>query len=173
MRRFSTLYGAGPAHLLLALAAFAIAAYAGFRMLGKGPPVALGKWFLGAIVSHDLILLPLYSLALLVLLRLPGLGGVRDDGSPIPPARLLVLNHLRVPAGLSLLLLLLFFPLVLGLSETGYRSVSGLGTDPFLERWLLLSAALFAVSGAVLVLRLVRDRRRSPGERREAPRGAK
>jgi hypothetical protein len=162
MRRFSRIYGSSPAHLLLALGAFAVAGYAALRAFEKGPPLAQAGWFVGAIVSHDLVLLPLYSLTLLGLLLAVG-GSAARRGRPLSPARALVLNHLRVPAALSLLLLLLFFPLVLGLSEGGYRAASGLSTEPFLERWLLLSAALFALSGAVLVIRLDRARRREPG----------
>ena len=158
MRRFSKLYGSSPLHLLLTGAAFAVAGYAALRALEKQPALAQVKWFVGAIVSHDLILLPLYSLVLIGLLFAVG-GRAARRGEPLSRRRLLVLNHVRVPAALSLLALLLFFPLVLGLSEGGYRGVSGLSTDPYLERWLLLTAALFALSGGLLVLRLARAAR--------------
>jgi hypothetical protein len=162
MRRFSTLYGSSPAHLALALAALAVAAYAALRAFEKGPPLAQAQWFVGAIVSHDLILLPLYSLVLLGLVLAVGGRAARGD-EPLSRARLLVLNHVRVPAAISLLLLLVFFPLVLRLSEGGYRGVSGLSTEPFLGRWVLLTVALFAASGAVLALRLARGGRSGDG----------
>jgi hypothetical protein len=158
VRAFSKLYGSSPLHLLLALAAFAVAGYAALRALEKQPALAQAKWFAGAIVSHDLVLLPLYSLALVGLLLAVG-GRAARRGEPLSRTRLLVLNHLRVPAALSLLTLLLFFPLVLGLSEEGYRAVSGLSTDPYLERWLFLTVALFALSGGLLALRLARAER--------------
>jgi hypothetical protein len=157
VRRFSVLYGSSPAHLLLALAAFVVSAWAVLQAFGQGPPLSLAKWFVGSILAHDLVLLPLYSLALVGLLRLVGGRGAQDRAGP-SPRRLLVLNHLRVPAALSLLMLLLFFPFILGLAEGGYRGVSGLSTEPYLPRWLLLSGALFLFSALILAVRLVRGR---------------
>ncbi len=163
MRRFSALYGSSPAHLLLGLAALAVSAWAVVEAFGQGPPLSLTKWFVGSILAHDVVLLPIYSLALIVLLRV--FGG-REDGDRAGPSprRLLVLNHLRVPAGLSLLMLLLFFPFILGLAEGGYRGVSGLSTEPYLPRWLLLSGGLFLLSGLLLAVRLVRGPRRPVGD---------
>jgi hypothetical protein len=155
MRAFSRAYGSSPLHLVLAAGAFAVAGYAAFRALSKEPVLPQAKWFVGAILAHDFVLLPLYSLALIVLLHAIG-GRAAREGRPLSPARLLVLNHVRVPAALSLLALLLFFPLVLGLSEAGYRGVSGLSTDPYLPRFLFLTLALFAGSGALLAVRLLR-----------------
>ena len=155
MRRFSKLYGSTPLHLALASAAFLVSAYAVYRVFEKQPPLALTKWFLGAIVSHDLIALPIYSLVLIGLLFAVG-GAAARRGEPLSRTRLLVLNHVRVPAALSLLALLVFFPLVLGLSEDGYRGVSGLSTDPYLARWLYLTLGLFVLSGGILVGRLAR-----------------
>ncbi len=157
MRRFSTLYGSSPAHLLLGLATIAVSAWAVVQAFGQGPPLALTKWFVGSILAHDLVLLPLYSLLLIGLLRVVGGRGAHDCAGP-SPRRLLVLNHLRVPAALSLLMLLLFFPFILELAEGGYRGVSGLSTDPYLPRWLILSGALFLLSGLILAVRLVRGR---------------
>jgi hypothetical protein len=111
----------------------------------------------GSILAHDLVLLPLYSLLLIGLLRVVGGRGTQDCAGP-SPRRLLVLNHLRVPAALSLLMLLLFFPLILELAEGGYRGVSGLSTEPYLPRWLTLSGALFLLSGLILAVRLKRGR---------------
>jgi hypothetical protein len=45
------------------------------------------------------------------------------------------------------LLLVMFFPLVFRLGERTYRSATGLGPSPYLGRWLLVSAILFAGSG--------------------------
>jgi hypothetical protein len=154
VRRFSALYGSSPAHLLLGLAALVVSAWAVVMAFGQGPPLSLTKWFVGSIVAHDLVLLPIYSLALIVLLRVLGGHGAHDRAAP-SSRRLLVLNHLRVPAALSLLVLLLFFPFILGLA-VGYEGVSGLPTDPYLPRWLLLSAGLFLLSGLILAMRLVR-----------------
>ncbi len=158
MRAFSRIYGSSPLHLAVAAVAFLIAAYAGFRAVQIGPLLAQAKWFLGAILLHDMILIPVYSAVLIGLLYLIG-GRAAREGTPLSRVRLLVLNHLRVPAALALLLLLVFFPLVLGLSESGLMGVSGLTTDPYLPRFLFLTLALFAISGALLALRLLRGRR--------------
>jgi hypothetical protein len=164
LRRFSRLYGSSPAHLLLGLTVLAVSAWAVLQAFGRGPPLSLTKWFVGSIVAHDLVLLPLYSLMLIALLRVIG-GRTAQESQGPPPRRLLVLNHLRVPAGLSLLMLLLFFPFILGLAEGGYRGVSGLSTGPYLSRWLFLTAGLFVVSAAILVVRLVRSRGAPPARR--------
>ncbi len=158
MRAFSKAYGSSPLHLAVAGAAFLIAAYAGFRALQKGPALSQGEWFLGAILLHDMVLIPVYSAVLIGLFYVIG-GRAAREGTPLSRVRLLVLNHLRVPAGLALLLLLVFFPLVLGLSESGLMGVSGLSTEPYLPRFLFLTLALFAISAALLALRLLRGRR--------------
>jgi hypothetical protein len=152
--RFRERYGAGPLHLLAVLVSFAIAAYALDRALGlTSNPDRILLWLGGSIVAHDLLLFPLYALlgvlASGVLLR----GGRRD--------RLHVagLNHLRVPALLSGLLLLVWYPLVAGPADRGFTRLTGLSKDVYLERWLLLTAALFAVSAALFALRLPRLRR--------------
>ena len=98
--------------------------------------------------------MPLYSLLLVGSCAWSAGAPLATEGPS--PRRLLVLTHLIVPAALSLLMLLLFFPLVLGLAEGGYRGVSGLSTDPYLPRWLILSGALFVLSGAILAVRLAR-----------------
>lgn len=158
MRAFSRLYGSSPAHLLLAGGAFLVTAYAVLRIFEKQGPIAFSKWFVGAILSHDLIALPIYTVVLVGLIFAVG-GRAAREGRPISRARLIVLNHLRVPAALSLLALVVFFPLILGLSENGFKGVSGLSTDPYLARWLLLSLALFLISGVAAAVRLAVGRR--------------
>src|SRR3984885_7218419 len=63
-------YGAHPLHLLALLAAFALAGYAVHAVVAAGQWVGFAEWFLIAIVGHDLLLFPLYSLADLSLRRL-------------------------------------------------------------------------------------------------------
>ena len=63
LKRFRALYGASPLHLLGALASFAIIAVAVSGWFAE-PAVSLKYiliWFAGAIVAHDLLLLPAYS----------------------------------------------------------------------------------------------------------------
>jgi uncharacterized membrane protein len=152
--RFRERYGAGPLHLLAVLVSFAVAAYALERALElTSNPDRIVIWLGGSIVAHDLVLLPLYA-ALGALLAAALLAGGR--GSRV---RIAALNHLRAPALASGLLLLVWYPLVAGPAERGFTRVTGLSKDVYLERWLLLSAALFAASAAIFLLRLPRLRR--------------
>ena len=65
-------------------------------------------------------------------------------------------NYLRVPVGVSALLLLVFFPLILSRSTGKLEQVSDAPAPDYLARWLLISGALCAGSA---VLYLVRSRR--------------
>ncbi|MFE2375703.1 hypothetical protein [Streptomyces sp. NPDC059398] len=154
MRRFERWYGARPPQLAVLLASFAVAAYAGMRLL-SGDPYGTVVWFVGAALVQDLVLIPLYSLADRVLRALPGV--VRRGWT----------NTLRVPAALSGLLLLVWFPLILGPPER-YGRATGLPGGVFLTRWLLITAALFALA---VLWRAGRALRRSPSAAFGAYRG--
>jgi hypothetical protein len=78
-----------------------------------------------------------------------------------------VINYVRIPVAFSLLILLAFFPLILGLSEPEYHRASGLTTQPYLWRWLAVTGVLFAGSAVLYALRC---RRASSRARRRAPR---
>jgi hypothetical protein len=62
MRRLLRWYGANPLHLLALIGCFLVAGYAADRLVPSNP-LGVGIWFLGAVVGHDLVLMPLYSLA--------------------------------------------------------------------------------------------------------------
>jgi len=138
-------YGAGPLHLVLLAASFALAGYAGVRLLA-GDWLGVVIWFVGAALVHDLVLVPAYASADLLLRRC--LGRRR-------PASV---NYVRVPAFLSALLLLVWFPLITRQAER-YEPASGLSPDVFLGNWLLITAALFLLSALWFVVRTVRARR--------------
>lgn len=146
MRRPRLPLGSPFATLLLACS-FALAGYAGVRLL-EGDPVGVLLWFVGAALVHDLVLLPLYTAADQALVRALGARGGRE-----------LTGYVRVPAALSGLLLLVWFPLISGRVEDRYRAVTGLSPDGFAARWLLISAALFGGSALLLLLRLRRLRR--------------
>jgi membrane protein implicated in regulation of membrane protease activity len=78
-----------------------------------------------------------------------------------------VINYVRIPVAFSLLLLLAFFPLILGLSEPEYHRASGLTTQPYLWRWLAVTGVLFAASAVIYALRC---RRASSRARKQAAR---
>jgi hypothetical protein len=149
VRRFREHYGAGPFHLLALLTSFAICAYALSRVFDLlSDPTRFAIWFGGAIVAHDLVLYPLYSL-----LGLIAYGAVARQ-APRDPVRLRALNHLRVPALLSGLLLLVWLPLVAGLGDRTFMGATGLRNDVYLQRWLLASAVLFGGSAVLFALRV-------------------
>jgi len=156
LRRWRKFYGANPLHLLALLASLAIAGYAAYRA-SLGPlPVRMAVWFLAAVVAHDLVLFPLYALADRTLVGAVRHRATRRTTPPVP-----VLNYVRVPALLSGLLFVVFSPVILRLSVPSYRAASGLDQDPYLSRWLLLTAALFLASALAYAARLGRARARS------------
>jgi hypothetical protein len=137
------------ARLVLIVGCLAFAGYVAERVVRVPFAWMIGVFFVGAIVAHDFVLYPVYSLVDRIIRR----AGI-DHRPPVS-----WINYLRVPALFSGLLLLMFFPLVFGLGERSYRSATGLGTDPFLVRWLLVSAVLFALSGVLYLWRLWRASR--------------
>ncbi|MGI5439440.1 hypothetical protein ACQEV4_19205 [Streptomyces shenzhenensis] len=139
-----------PLQILLLACSFALAGYAAVRLLA-GDWLGVTLWFVGAALLHDLVLLPLYSAADRALVRGCAAVGRRE--------RLL---YVRVPAALSLLLLLIWAPLITGAVDRSYRLAAGQSTDGYLARWLLMTALLFAGSAAVLALRLRRAAKHRP-----------
>jgi len=122
----------------------------------------------GARPWHLLVLLALFAATGYVASRLLGpalsLGdlGLRTALRRRRPAGVRPLNYVRVPALLSLLLLVLWAPLVLQRSEAVYRAKTGLTQDPYLERWLAVTAVLFAASAVAFLAAVWRGRRRRP-----------
>jgi fumarate reductase subunit D len=160
MRRFRYEYGAGPLHLLTAMAAFAIAGFA-VLMLSEAQAgsqlLNFVLWFVGAILVHDLVLFPLYSGIDRLVLRGAGVHRARPDDAATPSA-VSAINHVRVPFLLSGLFFVVWFPLILGVAEQEYAVTTGQSTEGYLERWLLLTGALFLLSGIAFAVRLARAR---------------
>ncbi|WP_307805541.1 hypothetical protein [Streptomyces spirodelae] len=152
-----------PLQIVLLLASFVLTGYAGARLLADDW-FGVAVWFVGAALLHDLVLLPLYSLAD----RLPRLTGR-------------YVNHLRIPALLSLLLLLVYLPLITGPADR-YAKLTGRpeGNNGYALHWLWVTVALFALSGLWAVVRTAPERRarrrrraqtrRRPAARRRLPR---
>jgi hypothetical protein len=145
MKRQLRWYGAGPLHLLALLACFGLAGYAAARLVSSRP-LTVAAWFIGAVIGHDLLLMPLYSLAdrsVMAAIRR------RDPQLPATPW----INYVRVPAALSGLLLLVWFPLILRLPSP-YHASTTLSADPYLWHWLAVTGALFLLSAVAFALRL-------------------
>ena len=161
MRRQLRWYGASPLHLLALLACFGLAGYAAARLI-PSQPLGVAAWFLGAVIGHDLLLMPLYSLA-----DRSAMAAIRhrDPQLPVTPW----INYVRVPAALSGLLLLVWFPLILRL-RSPYHASTTLSADPYVWHWLAVTGALFLLSAVAFALRLRgRTRTASPPGRPATP----
>jgi hypothetical protein len=131
-------YGASPLHLLAHLAALALAAWALLQALQLGGAERIVLWLIGAVLLHDLVLWPAYTT----------LDRLARRGRPVGWA-----NYVRVPVGLSALLLLVFFPVMCGKGERAYTRVSAETWEGYAARWLLVSAVLFVVAGGLYLVR--------------------
>jgi hypothetical protein len=172
-------YGDSPLHLLALAASFALAGYAVLAVVTAQQWRGFALWFAVAIVGHDLLLFPLYTLADLSVRRLlprraGGMRGTRpadeasradgtDRAGAMTAGRTVpaVVNYLRVPAAFSLLVFLVWFPLILGLPAGTYHRASGLSASPYLGRWLAVTGVLFAGSAACYAVALRRAGRRA------------
>lgn len=152
------LYGASPLHLLTLGFAFALIGYvvyvAGLETFWNKDVwwQSIGVWFAGSVIAHDLVLFPLYALAD----RTLGFAAGRTHSLRVSP-----LNYVRVPALGTALTFALFFPGIIQQGSETYRTATGLTQEPYLGRWLLLTAALFGVSAVVYAIRLASSRRLS------------
>ncbi|OBH58553.1 hypothetical protein A5687_21345 [Mycobacterium mantenii] len=158
---FRRIYGSHPVHLLTMIAGFTLL---GYVVLVIKPDTlwnphawwqSIIVWFAAAVIAHDLVLFPVYACADRLLSR--------GSATPSPvraEAAVPVLNYLRVPALGAGLTLLVFLPGIVEQGATTYHAATGQTQEPFLGRWLLLTAAMFAVSAAGYGLRLAMVRRR-------------
>jgi hypothetical protein len=129
-------YGASPLHLLAHLAVLPLAGWALLRIIDLNAARNILIWLLAAVILHDLVLLPAYS-------ALDRLAAAATRGA---------INYVRVPAGIWLLLGLVFYPVIAGRGDAAFHRVSGLHFEGYLARWLLAGAALFIASGAVYLV---------------------
>ncbi|MGI9157082.1 MAG: hypothetical protein ACR2FG_10655 [Marmoricola sp.] len=148
--RLKRFYGANPMHLLILIGAFALALYAVVLTAADSSWPVILLWFVGAVIGHDLVLFPLYAVADRSLAA--GLRAIRPGGVTSP--RVSPLNYLRIPALGTTLLLLLFFPGIIRQGKGTYLAATGQTQQPFLSRWLLLTAALFILSAVAYAVRL-------------------
>jgi hypothetical protein len=161
VRRFPHWYGAGPLHLLTMVACFALAGFAVAELLPANF-VGIPIWLVGAVIGHDLILMPLYTLA-----DRSAIAVFRHRRPQLPTVP--CINYLRVPAALSGMLLLIWFPLIFRLPAR-FTATTTLSLDPYLWHWLAVTGALFLLSAAAFALRLRKGRSRR--KRHKPGRGA-
>jgi hypothetical protein len=151
---FRRVYGSGPLHLLTMLAGFALLGY----VIVTATPSALWKpegawwhsmalWFVAAFVAHDLVMFPIYALVDRIL------GSRISRPRPNTESRVPARNFVRVPALGSGLLFLIFFPGIIRQGATLYFEDTGLTQEPFLGRWLMLTALMFGLSAVTYGVR--------------------
>lgn len=148
--RFRYEYGAQPLHLIAVVASLLLSGYGLLRINDLTSTGEILIWIVAAALLHDLVALPLYS----VFSRIAHSAA----GKAIESRAMMLhaLNHIRVPAGLSLLLLLVYFPLIFRITPEGYEATTGQQLDVYLGRWLLISGAMFLISGVIYAIRLRR-----------------
>jgi hypothetical protein len=153
-----------PLRVLAIVVSFAIVAagVAGWFQAGSDPRGII-LWALGSAIAFEWILLPLaWLLDRVALGRSRTLGFAHDRtagdqaGAGRAPA-----NHayVRVPALLSALLLIAFAPLIFRADTPRFVATTGIAPPDYLARWLLATAAMFAVSAAAYAVSLRRARR--------------
>jgi hypothetical protein len=153
---FGRYYGSGARHLLTMVSGLALTGY----VVVVAKPVTLWNsqtwwqsiavWFAAAVVAHDLVLFPLYTLADRILLA----HTQRHE------PRVALRNHVRVPALGSGLTLLVFLPGIIEQGAPTYLAATGQTQQPFLARWLVLTAVMFAASAAGYAVRMALAGRR-------------
>jgi hypothetical protein len=124
-----------------------VAGYALAQIFRGGSAVNFIAWFVGAALFHDLLLLPIYSV-------LDRVGRRRTQRVPGG-----LTNYVRVPAVISGILLLVYFPAILGLTDRNYLAATGHEPTGYARNWLLITAGLFVGSAVVYGLRAIRSAR--------------
>lgn len=152
--RFRAVYGAPPRHLLLLVGCFAVVGWVALRLAGEPTVGRMLLWFVGAAVAHDLLLFPAYAGVD------RALRAATRTRRPRPGTAPSALNHVRVPALAGALLFLVYLPGILRQGRATYLAATGQDQQPFLGRWMVAVAVLFAASGAVYLLRWWWARRR-------------
>jgi hypothetical protein len=151
---FRRRYGASPLHLAGHLAALAVVALTFGVILRGGNLPKLLLLYVGIVIAHDLIFVPIYSgLDRVTRRALARLSLSRRLAVPM-------INYVRAPALISALLLIIYGPLILRLSDSQYFASSGHHLEHYLRNWLLITAALFLGSALIYAARVVQARRR-------------
>jgi hypothetical protein len=139
-------------HLLTMVSGFALLGYtlATFRLTQLWNQAtwwqSIAVWFVAAVVVHDLVLFPLSALAdRLLATRFGSSARVTRQSSSRGP-EVSARNYIRIPALGAGMTLLVFLPGIIEQGAPTYQAATGQTQQPFLGRWLLLTAVLFAIS---------------------------
>lgn len=164
-RRFRSSYGAGPLHLLVLIACFALA---GAGVIGWAHVDLPGivAWLIAVMLLYELVLFPLSSAldrAVFSRARSEAAAGPGDQAAAPPRRRgwfigLRAVPYVRVPAMLSGLLLITFFPLILRAPHSSFHSYTGLSDHVYFARWLAATGVLYGLSGLAYAFSVWRAR---------------
>ena len=164
-------YGASPLHLVAFIASVAITGLA-IKGWFDEPEVSIRYiliWFVGALIVHDMIVLPLYTafdrLALAIGHRGDGRGaesGPAEGAAQPTTVRSPGWVYVRVPLILSALLLLVFGAEILREGNATFQLASGHTQDVYLSRYLIVVGGLFLLSGLAYVWSSARASSRMP-----------
>jgi hypothetical protein len=146
-------YGASPWHLAGHVAYLGLAAYVLAQLLDRPSAANIVAWLVAAIVLHDLVALPLYTLLDRLLWR-------------VAPRRLAA--ALRTAAVLAGFTLLVFFPPIFGLNDRTFARAAGFAPSGYAARWIALAVA---IALGCLAVAAIRRRRRSAAPVSAPPRG--
>lgn len=164
LRRF---YGAGPVHLVALLVSLAVSAEAIVHWFDLPGPdsVRVLLWFAGAIVVHDLVALPLYTLLDVVGRRLTA----SSSSLSAAPRRSPGWVYVRVALVICAILGIAFLPEIARLGSATYHVASGSTQDRYLVRYAITCAVVLGASALAYALSRVRARRgkrRAPSQER-------
>jgi Na+/melibiose symporter-like transporter len=147
-RRLRARYGASPLHAAGHVAAIVFIAWLLWLVLpggGRARAVNLGLWLVAGAVLHDLVFLPAYAVA----------DRIARAATSRRPA---TVNYIRVPAVISGVLLLVYFPLILTRAESTYERATGRPVTGYATAWAAITAGLFAASALAYAVRRRRSR---------------
>lgn len=145
-------YGRGPVHLLGVIFCYSLAIYAGSKLFSN-VSLWIALAFPAGIFLHDFVLFPFYSGIDRTLKRMQ--RRQKREGK----IAVFWVNYLRVPVIVSFVLLLAYFPIILRLPEDRELYTS-LSPDPYLYRWLIVTAVFAA--GSAFAYYLKKRRYREP-----------
>lgn len=149
MKALTRFLGTDLFRFLVLLGSFALTWYVYTLLRTEQTLPSMLLWFLGGVIGHDAVLLPVYALGDRTLVGV--LAPLRRHVERVPVS----VNHVRLPALGSGLLFLVFFPGILQQGAQDYAKATGQNQAPYMDNWLFVTCVLFGLSFAVWLVRTV------------------
>ena len=160
---FRRIYGDGPLQLLALIGCFALTGYAVDKARLGPLPERTAIWFLACFLVHDLVLFPLYALADRSLDELTSRLPRRRPRATSVVEHAAAVNAVRIPAALSLLLLLIFQGPIRHQGDAFFYNASHHHEVNYFARWLVTVGVLFLGSAVFYAARSGARRRIDSG----------